>query len=107
MMRLSDWTLQFDEQHSSDGTLASINCCRGRKYATIRLCYDFDQKCGEEQRHTIVHELVHCHLAQLWHHVDPDDEDEAVTLLGEYAVDGLADAIAPLILTPSEFAATE
>lgn len=117
-LELRDWT--FNVEHaalpSEDGlsTLADVTCTDGRKLATVRVCENFRERDPEEQRHVIVHELVHCHLTQL----QDQCESDLHSLIGrpadtvfelsfrrnlEYAVDALASALAkhqPLIDWP-------
>jgi len=58
---LKDWTVQISESQPADrGAMASVNPCEGRKWGTIFLADGHFGESREEQRHTIVHELLHC-----------------------------------------------
>ena len=73
----------------------------GRKYANLRLGECFLVDAAEEQRHTIVHELLHCHLGPMTRMIEAHDGMPPAAMLAlEYCVDGLADAIAPLLPLP-------
>jgi hypothetical protein len=63
-LQLRDWafTLSRDEPDSSDAQ-ASVEPTYGQKHAMIYLRHDFRALRPERQRHCLVHELVHCHLA--------------------------------------------
>jgi hypothetical protein len=77
--------------------------------ARIYLHKDFDSYTRAEQRHYIVHELVHPHLSPLWFHLEMQssgDEGRRITISHisheEYAVDDLARIIAPSMPLPSK-----
>lgn len=105
---LRDWTLLVKHDPPSDpSVLAEIRPVEGRKHATVRVCVEFRELTDDEQRHVIVHELLHCHLAEVQHLTHPGSQIggmlggngagilDAVRLAIEYAVDGIADAIDP------------
>ena len=65
----------------------------------VRESFLTDQK--TDQRHTLTHELLHCHLGPMVRLLEAnDDMTQSVQLAMEYCVDGLADAIAPLLPEP-------
>jgi hypothetical protein len=101
-LSLRDWRIEIDEARpSSPAAIASVCCCEGRKYATIYLndCFFTDSR--SDQRHTVAHELVHCHAAPYAKAVEMrTGDDQVLKLLMEIMVDGLADAIAPLLPLP-------
>ena len=104
-LRLRDWTIYVRDDPPHDGEcIASIHCVEGRKVANIRFNDPFLDDSPEDQRHTIVHELLHCHVNGAWDYaVDTfatEDARRAFRRLAETAVDGLADAIAPLLPLP-------
>lgn len=115
-MELRDWTLVLSRIDAEDGDNGHINLTYGRKLATIRLCSDFRTMEPEQQRHTIVHELVHCHLEPAHNMVGNDLEKmlgkpadqvfyDGFRRQAEYATDALASAIAkhmPLIEWPKK-----
>lgn len=114
-LELRDWTLTvvYDPEVEDSDALASIKCIYGRKHANIRLCPEFFSLSGEQQRQTVAHELIHCHLSGLeWQynnlggHVAPSVfeivwggmKDQV-----EFATDAMADALAkhlPLPIIP-------
>lgn len=114
-MELRDWTIEVLRTPSEEGTYATIFPTFGRKIATLKLDPNFRTYDAEIQRHTIVHELVHCHLEPAANMVYKDLEEylgkqtDQVFWNGfkrqiEYGVDGLASAIAkhmPLIEWPT------
>jgi hypothetical protein len=99
---LRDWQLLLsEEQPSGENSIASIEPIYGRKFATLRMSEGFLNDTPSEQRHTLVHELLHCHLAPLQRLIEANNEmTQAYKMAIEYAVDGLADAIAPLLPVP-------
>jgi hypothetical protein len=114
---LRDWTLHFDWDHDAGHDLpeghyaegcegASIQTIYGRRHAVLRLGDGFREYAPDKQRQYLVHELVHCHVNRLLDFVDTDLKG----ILGrptwdllsaaferelEYAVDALADVLAP------------
>lgn len=110
---LRDWRLYLDREPSDSGTNAQIRATPGQKVARIRVAWNFRDHDADDQRATIVHELLHCHLTPMQHILTYDmeayssiTEDERAIMhttflrLMEYSVDGIADAIAskyPLI----------
>jgi hypothetical protein len=102
---LGDWEIcVLDESPDSATALASCEAVFGRRMANLRFSHAFFHSPPEDQRNTVVHELLHAHLAA----TDQAVEDH-VGLLGsearviarntyntarEYAVDALAAAIA-------------
>lgn len=103
-LRLRDWTIEVsDEGTDRPYTNALICVSHQRKYADLYLSDGFLDLTPERQRHCVVHELLHCHFghADQWvrHKIDGDAE-EAYTRMFEVGIDGLADAIAPLMPMP-------
>ena len=113
-MELRDWTIVLSDKPAPEDALGYVKVTYGRKLATIDLTPDFRDCDLEEQRHTVVHELVHCHLEPATNMVLNDLEEplgkqadqifwEGFKRQNEYAVDALASAIAkhmPLIDWP-------
>ena len=100
-MALQDWTIGVSEEVPDVDCNATIEPVCGRKLATISLAEDFDILSPEVQRHCIVHELIHCHLAQVTHLGELMSEPTCIwRSIIEYTTDGLADAIAPLLPLP-------
>lgn len=106
-LALRDWTFRLErDQPCPDDAGAQINCLDGRRHALLRINRDFRDEEPGEQRHQIVHEVIHCHFAAAHHTVELDVKqalgEAAGSLLDrlfsrsvEYAVDGLAQAVAP------------
>jgi len=62
-LRLRDWTIEIDWGRPADsGYLASVGMIPDRRVAKVWLGEGFEAKPREEQRGTLVHELLHCHL---------------------------------------------
>jgi hypothetical protein len=102
LLALKDWRIViYESKPDGVASIAEVEAVYGRKLATICLVdrhFDHDRV---EQRHTIVHELVHCQIAPYVKAVERrTDNDSDLHMLMEYAVDGLADAIAPLVPLP-------
>lgn len=110
-LRLRDWDFEIAEEPASDDACAEIACAAGQKRARITLSATFFTNDGPWQRQTLVHELIHCHLA----HTRQLASDSAAHLRGkaagaafftginlalEYATDGMADAFAPFVPLP-------
>lgn len=110
---LRDWHIVLaggDDPPDNRDHAACITVYYGRKRARIRLSREWDGMSPEDQRHCLVHELLHAH-------VDPMRTalSNAASTLGdaaygilkgahddalELAVDGIADAIAPYLPLP-------
>lgn len=112
MMGLRDWTILLDKSPSREGTCATIEPMEGQKRAVLALSSSFLRETPDHQRHTIVHELVHCHLAPMMKQVEATSDATlsraASTVFWvafmqnlEYTTDGVADAMAPLLPLPS------
>ena len=113
-LRLVDWEVRVSDSPCDDtDDLASINPTYGQKRATIRFCEGFDGRSTEEQRKTIAHELIHCHFWPMTEMAEADIEhfmssgEREMFSRGfrrnmEYAVDALADALAPFLPLPAK-----
>lgn len=109
---LRDWTfeLEYHQLPPIEDASASIDCIFGRKYAVIRFADTFFQADRSDQRNTMVHELIHCHLdgmdavirdmgvqmGSFVHSVFQDNHHREL----ELATDGLATAISKKYLLP-------
>lgn len=94
---LQDWEINLSEELPSSESLASIFPTEGRKIATLRICPEFETYTKDRQREIIVHELTHLHWGQTWNYCQKAmsaDQYEAFINMAEYAVDGIARAIA-------------
>lgn len=103
-LALKDWTLDIVSPDPTNTEAdASISLVYGRKLATVKLSEDFLDVGPAGQRHTLVHELIHCHFDAAWGiAVDALSADAASAFrrMAEHAIDGLADGIAPLLPLP-------
>lgn len=111
-MKLADWNFQVSLEPSGEDAWAEISITWGRKWAIIAVCKDFLKLKSNEQRHAMVHELIHCHndgaralirtaiteqFGQLsWGLLSNGLQREI-----ELATDGLADVIAPHLDPPN------
>jgi hypothetical protein len=110
-MGLRDWEIAVGEQPCENGNAAAVACTYGRKHALIEVGRDFRDDTAEEQRHYIVHELVHCHLEAADNMVEQDLEfalgahadrvfSDGFKRQLEYGIDALATALAPHLPLP-------
>ncbi len=105
---LRDWDFDVEEPEPEDDAFASVCPTYGRKYFRLRVCSNFFTSTLEKQRHTIAHELIHCHMApaERWIATCADNGKLSNTAIQafhmnlEYGVDGLADAVASLLPLP-------
>ncbi len=106
-MGLRDWEIVVRNEAATRGK-AQCQAIVGRKVAIIRVGHDFMDWSADDQRHAVVHELVHPHFENAWNVVELDlDESRALsqqafdlmyktfTRQMEYGVDGIAAVIAP------------
>jgi hypothetical protein len=102
ILHLRDWSFEIYEELPSDSdAVASINPIYGRKRAVIRLSEGFLNDSKSDQRHTLAHELIHCHTGPMQRVIEAEEHMTAAARIAmEYCVDGLADAIAPLLPEP-------
>lgn len=111
-MGLRDYTLDAGhEPPMIDGALAEVRIAEGRRHARVRVAEDFQEHSLEEQRHALVHELVHPLLAHLMEAVEGGVRDElggaafrvyvgTVRREAERVTDVLASVIAPSMELP-------
>jgi len=109
-MGLGGWVIEETADPASEGCLAEIEPTYGQRHAKLSLCKEWDELPKEEQRNTIVHELVHVALASLtqlsYDIVESLDEGAvkasraALNLAEEYVVDAIAEAWAPYMPLP-------
>jgi hypothetical protein len=119
-MLLRNWNVVLEREavkqprvHHADAdeaVAASVDCLPGRREATVKLHERFDDYSRAEQRHIVVHELLHLHLAGMKTHLVKQFGDweggVRLTLYNahisheEYAVDDLARIIAPSMPLP-------
>lgn len=103
LLALKDWLVKVNEEPPSDGADATMWLAVKRKRAEVCLSEAFLDMTPEEQRQRIVHELIHCHLEPAWEIAAESLPAEALpgfARMMEYAIDGLADGIAPHLPPP-------
>lgn len=105
-MGLRDWVFTIEAEEAEDGAVAQVDQTHGQKHANIWFADVFFTKEAAMQRHIVVHELVHCHLAPAQHMIFGSylrdelgngryDVFEGTWRMNlEYGVDGLAAVIA-------------
>lgn len=85
MMGLQHWTINMSAKPCGDDCLAETEVVYGQHLATMQLNKNFRKWSPEETRGTIVHELLHCHLAPLSEIVGeilkPDEGDQKATAI--------------------------
>lgn len=65
-MGLRDWDVRLEDEPCEPGNAATCKLTFGRKLAKVYVEKDFrSAQTPEEQRDTIVHELVHCHFESM------------------------------------------
>lgn len=105
LLGLKDWEIEvLDEPPPSDDAYAHVHCVFGRKRALIRLSDNFLRGSNTDQRHAIVHELLHCHFThpdQVAGKAMTEEEYGVYHLAHEYGIDGVAIAIAQFLPLPS------
>lgn len=109
-MGLGGWTIEESADPANEGCLAEIEATYGQRHAKLSLCKEWDDLPAEDQRDTIVHELVHVHLAHLTQlgfdiidGLEPaatKASQASLNLAEEYAVDAMANAWAPYMPLP-------
>ena len=106
LMGLRDWTVTLDDQPTDGaGNFAEASTMAGRKHLKVAVSERFLDLPPEEQRSTMVHELIHAHGAAMDHmlcDVLDSDARPAYKLLMEYMVDGIAEEWARSLPLPSE-----
>lgn len=61
-MGLRDWRIDVSLTPAGEEYQAAIQCTGEKRVAVVRLAHDFRKLDPEEQRHALVHELVHVHF---------------------------------------------
>ncbi len=89
LLEIREWriTLANDPPDNLDAA-AEIKCTYGRKVASIKLCREFFSLAPDEQRHVIIHELIHV----LTDGLDNVIENGVDTLIGKPAFTVLHEA---------------
>ena len=112
-MGLGDWKITMGKALPADGPdLARIDISYGRKRAVLHLSLGVKEIARVDQRHTLVHELIHCYLepvrlaslnwtSQLGAKA-AQMAVESVHYNVEFAVDAMATAWAPCLPLPED-----
>jgi hypothetical protein len=105
-MGLRDWTVFVHSDSPDDNRhMAEADCVYGQKRINVSVADKFFGGDEEDHRKTLVHELIHAHLAPMHHYLHrvlEDSEFEAYQLTMEYAVDGMAEEWAKHLPLPSQ-----
>jgi hypothetical protein len=102
-MRLRDWDLSIKEDPPSANCVASIWAATFSKDARICLAESFLDQSPEEQRSTIVHELIHLHFSRMNDTCVRELDPPSLRAFGqdfENGVEELAKSIAPFYPLP-------
>ena len=59
---LIDWKIIVEAEFGDEDVAAQIRCIYGTRHAFLSVGVSFDDHSLKQQRHVIVHELLHCHL---------------------------------------------
>jgi hypothetical protein len=105
MMGLSHWTILVQAKPCSPDALGETEVVHGQHLAKMYLHKDFRKDTPEDVRATIVHELLHCHMAVIEEAVSemlkPDLDDQKgkaihkmVASLIDYECERIIDALA-------------
>ncbi len=105
MMGLSHWTIMVQSKPCNVDALGETEVVHGQHLAKMYLHKDFRKDTPEDLRATIVHELLHCHMAVIEEAVnevlkpDPDDAKgksvhKMVTNLIDYETERIIDSLA-------------
>ena|ERR1700689_3366726 len=65
LLALADWRIDIDPEPCSPQYDAYVTVVPGHKWAIIELSPTWDEKSPDEQRHTLVHELLHLHFDEV------------------------------------------
>ena len=109
-LNLGQWKIELEDSPCEDDALAEIEVSENLWQARIRVAHSFFKEKPEEQRDTIVHELIHVHTSGIersrdrmektlgelaWPVFQASMENEV-----ERAVDALAKIVAPTLPIP-------
>lgn len=103
LMALRDWSFSLSSVPCEEGKNAQIAPTPGRKHAELRLSAHFFALSPQAQRHCLLHELIHCQLAQCQFVAEqalPKRSFHMWLTSLEYGVDGIADAVAEYFPLP-------
>jgi hypothetical protein len=66
VLGLRDWEVIVKDTPSDTNNLAQVEVIYGQRRAYLRFAKDFAEVAPHKQRDTVVHELLHCHLHNIW-----------------------------------------
>ena len=112
---LSDWILEVTVGDPGEDACAKVDAPYGQRRATITLGQLFLDQTPQDQRDTVVHELLHLVLMPSWQYIDELLDAELgvraarIAWLGytqhvEYSIDQLAATISPAVQLPPQLA---
>lgn len=107
-MRLSDWSIIVELSDRDKNVFATMESQPDQRRAILTITSNFLQLDADDQKQTLVHELIHCHLFALHYQAEEafkiystSKAQEVFALMLESeiekATDALADIIAPLL----------
>lgn len=101
---LRDWTVNIMHRPSGSHSFAEMENILGRKMINFYVCEHWEGLSLEEQRSSVVHELVHAHINLIRDRLGAYERalgqmiysplHESLTEAIEYAVDGISESIA-------------
>jgi hypothetical protein len=103
---LTEWEVRLADEPCEDPShAATVQCVPGRKIATIQLAADWFTQSPAQQRHVLIHELIHIHTDQEFQYIEDSlpemigsmayfPWEKAYRNLHEHATDALAKALA-------------
>ena len=116
LLHLSDWTIIMQDEPSSADSLAETDVISGQHLAKMFLTKSYAKDTPENLRGTIIHELLHCHLAPISELsveiLKPLADDlggsrviksaiNGIEYETERSIDAISEAIAPLFPLPN------
>ena len=103
-MNLGHWEIILSDGDPTDELgAAEVYSARGRRTAIVSVASDFLETPKSQQRHVIVHELVHVHFACPDHVIHQSVSEEihrAWNVSCEYSIDAIAEVLAPFMPMP-------
>jgi hypothetical protein len=111
--RLTDYEVDIKPEPCDDDAAADIRVMDTRRIARLRLCKGWEQVEADEQRHVLVHELMHIYLWKIELAACDCEDSMTKKAFGVYyaafdraiesAADALAEVIAPKLMTMPEW----
>ncbi len=112
---LRDWSFTLLAESADEGNNAQIATVYGRKQACMKFQHRWWNEPPEDLRHTVIHELLHCHMDGMDTAINGAEEllgraawhmlEHAHHAATELAVDAIADVLALGWALPPDFAA--